>query len=307
MKKLITLYFISIIVLSGASCSSDKSKSHTKTKFKEVVTESYQLFQPIENINVVLILFGGFSESAEDIRREFDILKTAKNNHVAVIFLNYHKRLWLEESDQKQLANQLRQIFSENNLPQDRIFIGGFSIGGNIALLLSDYLHSLANNKVKLKGVFVIDSPVDLAELYEGAEKNVKRNFSEVSVQEGSWLLKVIGKKMGNPKKNISEFEKYSPYTLRTANINNLKALKNTRIRLYTEPDTLWWKRERQADYEQLNAYSIKQLSEQLKEAGFVDVQCIQTKDKGYRSNGERHPHSWSIVDTEQLLSWMLE
>lgn len=307
MKKLITLYFISIIVLSGASCISDKSKNHTKTKFKEIVTESYQLFQPTENINAVLILFGGFSESVEDIRREFDILKTAKNNDVAVIFLNYHKRLWLEESDQKQLANQLRQIFSENNLPQDRIFIGGFSIGGNIALLLSDYLHSLANNKVKLKGVFVIDSPVDLAELYEGAEKNVKRNFSEVSVQEGSWLLKVIGKKMGNPKKNISEFEKYSPYTLRTANINNLKALKNTRIRLYTEPDTLWWKRERQADYEQLNAYSIKQLSEQLKEAGFVDVQCIQTKDKGYRSNGERHPHSWSIVDTEQLLSWMLE
>jgi hypothetical protein len=36
----------------------------------------------------------------------------------------------------------------------------------------------------------------------------------------------------------------------KTENIANLKGLENTKIRLYTEPDTLWWKENRKEDYE---------------------------------------------------------
>lgn len=60
---------------------------------------------------------------------------------------------------------------------------------------------------------------------------------------------------------------------------------------MYTEPDTLWWKENRMAGYEK------------LKENHFTDIEYIPTKNKGYRTNGERHPHSWSIVDTMDLSS----
>ncbi len=83
--------------------------------------------------------------------------------------------------------------------------------------------------------------------------------------------------------------------------------LKNTKIRFYTEPDTLWWKKHYMSEYEEMNAYYIKKLSENLKKANFKDIEYIQTKDKEFRSNGERHPHSWSIIDRKDLIDWVLE
>ncbi len=71
--------------------------------------------------------------------------------------------------------------------------------------------------------------------------------------------------------------------------------------------NTTWWKENTNADYETLNAFHIKRLSDTLKARGFNDVQYIATSEKGYRANGDRNPHSWSIVDHEGLIKWMLE
>ena len=59
-------------------------------------------------------------------------------------------------------------------------------------------------------------------------------------------------------------------------------------------------------EYTETNAYHIKCLAEDLKIQGFTKVEYIPTKDKGYRANGDRHPHSWSIIDKEELVKWML-
>jgi hypothetical protein len=56
-----------------------------------------------------------------------------------------------------------------------------------------------------------------------------------------------------------------------------------------------------------LNAYYIEQLAIQLKaEFGDKNIELIQTKNRSYRSKGQRHPHSWSIVDEEELIRWIL-
>lgn len=59
------------------------------------------------------------------------------------------------------------------------------------------------------------------------------------------------------------------------------------------------------ADHEQMNAFYIKKLSETLIEKGYEHVEYIPTTNKGYRANGERHPHSWVIVDKKDLIKWM--
>ena len=43
------------------------------------------------------------------------------------------------------------------------------SIGGTVALTLSDYL-SKTNSPIKPNGVFVVDSPIDLYALYESSQ-----------------------------------------------------------------------------------------------------------------------------------------
>ncbi|WP_301280574.1 hypothetical protein [Tenacibaculum mesophilum] len=38
----------------------------------------------------------------------------------------------------------------------------------------------------------------------------------------------------------------------------------------------------------------------------FTILSILPTTKKGYRANGERHPHSWAIVDKNDLINWIL-
>jgi len=285
----------------------DNVEHSKKTEYEQVLTTEYELYKPNSKPNAVLVLFGGYPEVAEDIKREFRILEKAKKNEIAVVFSNYNKTLWLKGNELKVLANQLQQIFTDNKLPNDNIYFGGFSSGGDVALLIGDYFAERKKTGLMPKGIFIVDSPIDLAELYFSSEKNLQRKFSEVSIQESNWLIKELGDRFGNPNNDLSAYEEHSVFTLKTGNTHNIENLKRTKLRLYTEPDTLWWKENRMADYEQTNAYLIKKLSEQLTDSGFTNVEYIPTENRGYRANGERHPHSWAIVETDNLIGWMLD
>ena len=305
MKKLLGIILIFILAIS---CKDAKEvKELTKSTFQEIKKEDYELYKPTKKINGVLVLFGGYPEVAEDIKREFKILEIAKENSIAVIFSNYNQKLWLEENEKHQLAKRLQEVIESNKLPTDNIFIGGFSSGGVISLLISNYIIGMKQFYIDPKGVFIVDSPIDLAALYSTSEKNIKRNFSKVSVEESNWIIQTLGNTFGNPNEELKKYENKSVFTYRSNNTSNLQKLKNTKIRLYTEPDTLWWKKNRMADYEQMNAFYIKKLSERLKGQKFKNVEYIPTNNKGYRANGERHPHSWAIVDKKDLINWILK
>lgn len=306
MKKLFAISLILSVFISCTSAEKEKIVESDKTKFQEVKRPDYELSKPTKGIEAVLVLFGGYPEKAEDIKREFKILDAASEKDLAIVFMNYNQKLWLEESEKQKLAEQLQGIFEENDLPKTNIYIGGFSSGGNVALLISDFL-SRPNSEMKPEGVFVVDSPIDLVALYKSSEKNIERNYSEVAVQESNWIIETLSKQFGSPDSNISNYEKYSIYTSETNNFDNIKRLKNLKIRLYSEPDTIWWKQNRMADLDQMNAYYLERLSALLKTSGFEQTEYIATENKGYRANGERHPHSWSIVDQKGLIEWIAE
>lgn len=301
---------LAICLAFTVSCKNENFKASEKcekAEYREAIHAEYELLQPKPAAKAVLILFGGYSQTATDIKREFKIFEPARSHGIAVLYPNYNQKLWLEENEKEELAKWLKMVFENNQLSNNKIYFGGFSSGGNVALLIASYLTENAEYGLVPKGVFVVDSPVDLAELYFSAEKNVKREFSEVSVQESNWLLETLGNQFGNPHRSILKYQQHTPFTLKTDNIDNIISLKEAKIRLYTEPDTLWWKENRMADYEQTNAYHIKKLSEKLKNSGFKKAEYIPTENKGHRANGERHPHSWSIVDREGLINWVLD
>ncbi|MDO6761856.1 hypothetical protein Q4566_16740 [Tamlana sp. 2_MG-2023] len=305
MNRILVVLFILTFSFSCKNNENEKTANSVKTEYQEIIKDDYVLNKSTTNIKAVLVLFGGFPENAEDIKREFKILEIAKNNNISVLYMNYNRKLWLEKNELLQLSEKLENIFKTNQLPTDNIYIGGFSSGGTVALLISNFMTNDDSNIIP-KGVFIGDSPIDLAELYNTAEKNNERNFSNSTKEESKWLVETLDKQFGNPKNDISKYELYSVYTSKTNNIFNIKNLKNTKIRLYTEPDTLWWKTNTMAEYKEMNAYHIKKLAESLNELEFKNVEYIPTKNKGYRANGERHPHSWSIIDRKELINWML-
>lgn len=307
MNKIFEIILIITVLVSCKNIKKENTQTPSKIESQEITTDNYELSKPTENIKEVLVLFPGFPHKAEDTKREFNIIEIAKQNGIAVIYMNYNQKLWLEKDDKLKLAEQLQNILLENELPITDVYIGGYSSGGNISFLISSFLNENNNYNLKPKGVFVVDSPIDLAALYKSSEKNLERKFSEISVTESTWLIETLKNRLGNPYDDISKYQEYASYTSETNTIDNLRGLKNTKIRLYTEPDTLWWKENRMADYDQLNSYYIKKLSKDLKESGFSHVEYIPTENKGYRENGDRHPHSWSIVEKEELMKWITQ
>jgi hypothetical protein len=306
-NSILVIIFLTILI----SCKSEKKKTIHKEITKEVktatiITDDFEIIKPTENSKVVLILFGGFGEKPADIKREFQILDLAKKNQISLVLMNYSDKLWLEENDKRDLAQLLQSALEEHNLSHKDIYIGGFSSGGIVSLLISDYITGLKEFYINPKGVFIADSPIDLLALYKASEINIERNFSDVAIQESNWIINLFDKQLGNPKNGISNYEKYAVFTSTSNYTKNLSNLKNTKIRLYTEPDVNWWKANRKTNFEQTNAYYIQKLSESLKKRDFKNVAYIATKNKGYRGNGERHPHSWSIIDVENLFDWML-
>lgn len=307
MHKFLGIISILLVLPFCKNATKEKTTNPEKVEFQEITNENYELSKPTKNLKRVLILFGGFPEKPENIKREFTIQELALEKSIAVLYMNYNQKLWLEETEKQKLAELLQKIFAENKLPTNDTYVGGFSSGGNVALLMGSFLVENKGFKLAPKGVFIVDSPIDLVALYKSSEKNIARNFSEVSVRESTWMIETLGKSFGNPSDGISKYQQYAVYTSSTETIDNIKGLKNTKIRLYTEPDTLWWKENRKADYDQMNACYIKKLAASLQNAGFSQVEYIATENKGYRANGDRHPHSWSIVDKKELIKWMME
>ncbi|OIQ38290.1 MAG: hypothetical protein BM563_06625 [Bacteroidetes bacterium MedPE-SWsnd-G1] len=304
LKNIFLIGLLSFLI----SCKpNSKVKAENKTTTQTFKTENYTLQKIEENSKGLLILFGGFGENPETIEREFNILKIAQKNKISVLLMNYSQKLWLETADKTYLAQLLQGTIKEHNLNKENLYVGGFSSGGLVSVLLSDYIISMKQYHIDPKGVFLVDSPIDLLELYRTSEKNIANNFSDVSVQESNWIINTLSADMGEPKNGITAYENYAVYTHETDNAKNLSHLKNTKIRLYTEPDFKWWKEQRKAEPEQTNAFYIKALAKSLQQKGFKDVTYIATNNKGYRANGNRHPHSWSIIEKEELMHWMLQ
>ena len=63
----------------------------------------------------------------------------------------------------------------------------------------------------------------------------------------------------------------------------------------------------RHRDYYDMNCLSIAPMINLLQLQGNQNAELIMTSGKGKRLNGSRHPHSWSIMDSEQCLSWLLK
>ncbi len=270
---------------------------------KTVVADNYELHQ-VKKAEATLILYPGGGSTAKETKEEFDILTAARANNISVLLMNFNRHLWIDEAKTKELSQELEEIYSKYKLKKNDVFIGGMSIGGNVALTLSNYLHQ-EKTSIAPKGVFIVDSPLDLYALYESSIIDTKNpEFDEERLAEPKGIINYLEANFGQEEKLLKNIQEASPFTLKTRYIN-IPQLKGCKLRFYTEPDKQWWKENRQTDFEYTNAYTLRKISEILNEKQWMKFEIIETENKGYRANGERHPHSWSIVDVNDLMMWI--
>ena len=53
-----------------------------------------------------------------------------------------------------------------------------------------------------------------------------------------------------------------------------------------------------------MNVIDLAAFINELNKLGNNNAELILTQNKGYLPDGTYHPHSWSIVDNEELVKW---
>lgn len=259
-----------------------------------------------ETQKAVLILFPCFPCNKENTESEANFLKEINKNGITTILLDYNQKLFLSENEKLELSKSLNQIFDENKIEKKNIFIGGFSSGGNIAALITNYLLE-TKNEIEPKGIFIVDAPFDLEELYNGAKKDLARNANSDAVEEAEFLIEFLENRLGNPAENIENYVNHSPYLISQNSIQNISQLTKIKTRFYCEPALDWQAENRNRTYEDLNAFKLEKAYKSLIQTGNQNIEFINTENRGIRANGQRHPHSWNIVGRESLVKWILE
>lgn len=163
----------------------------TKSKAMKVVQEPEYELQIAANQKAVLILFPCFPCDRNNTKTEAKFLEGIEKHGVTTLLLSYNRKLFLTPAEQTQQAASLNRILDKNRVEKENIYIGGFSSGGNVSVVLSNYLLQ-TRNPIQPKGLFVVDSPLDLEQLYYNAQANLKINKSEETVQEARAFLRLF-------------------------------------------------------------------------------------------------------------------
>ncbi len=264
-------------------------------------TGDYNLLVPVGEQKALLILFPCFGCDAVHTRSESKIPDEAVANGVAVLLMNFNRHLLMSDVETTDLVVVIADAVRTNKLNTGNTFIGGFSSGGNVTVLLAKALLKSQKPPVHLKGVFAVDPPLDLAHLYQASQRNLARTTFPEYKGEARMIVALLDSALGNPATNTVAYEACSPLMNTRASVLPLKDLP---VRLYTEPDTTWWRENRGANYEDMNAFALERIYHGLRAVGNTKAEFNTTTNRGFQ-HGKRHPHAWSIVDETELIKWI--
>ncbi|MBP6397344.1 MAG: hypothetical protein KA340_05655 [Saprospiraceae bacterium] len=253
-----------------------------------------------------LLLMPGFGESAEKVLQQTDLpIKLAQNNILTIIptFQDGVLSLGVDSLSQLALATIIKDVVTKNKLVGQKYFAGGFSIGGSCAIQYAE------NASAKPTAVFAIDPPLDFERFYHSAKRDIRLSKEKEASQENIYMIARLEKETGGtPSTHLDRYYQLSPYSFSDTTQSAIKKLINTPLRIYTEPDVSWWLKERNADLTSMNATTCSAMINELNRLGNQKAQLMITHNKGYRKpDQKRHPHSWSIVDNDELINWLLK
>jgi|SRR5687768_8742279 len=306
MKQKIILTIWSALIFA---CASGQTVEKISFNDKNPVDDYYLLVKPVSsNIRGVLVLLPGYGELAENIFPQTKLFNVAYVNNILTIAIACGQKIYTDEAVIDRLNRGLTDIIKKYpTITKDNFVIGGFSAGGTISLRYAEYcVENPSKVPINPKGVFAVDSPVDLAGIYDYFQREIKKNYSQAGVSEANMISNIMSKEIGTPETNPKRYNELTPFNHKLENEGNEKYLKNMAVRLYEDIDVEWQLKERRRSLYDTNILNASELINRLMLMGNERAEFMTSKRPGYRSNGMRHPHSWSIVDEVEFIQWTL-
>lgn len=261
-----------------------------------------------EKKKVLLVLMDGYGGNAVNFLTETGIDEAAYKKNIVTLCIPTGPRLYADTNIVALLNKAISQTLATYNIPKTKLVMGGFSSGGTILLR---YAQMCSANPALYPAVpkmlFTCDSPVDLAGLYHSASKQLTNNFTGWWLDEARMIIDKLHSKFGEPATNKKAWQSINPFNSADTAAGNEKYLKGIAYRTYHDVDVEWQLQNRGRSLYHVNALDASELISRLQLGGHKNAQFIQSKIPGRRSNGQRHPHSWNIIDAAALMQWIEE
>lgn len=258
-------------------------------------------------VGIIIILHGG-SEDATGVMNQITLDELAVKNNFIVAFPNIQDDDFRMNISQKALDIIAKQLVDKYKVPKENIFLGGLSGGGMQTITYTERAVRDKNTYFMPKAIFALDPPLDYENMYYRCQREVERNFSEVGVNEAKLLLEEMKMNLGGtPETAKGEYVKNSMFSYHQQDGGNAKYLLTVPVMIYTEPGIEWQLKNRHRDLYDLNCADISAMINFLQLRGNKKATIVVTHDKGVRPNGMKHPHSWSIMDSNKCINWILK
>lgn len=304
------LYFLLSLLLLGTTplySQADLPYQRIVLDEADAVYGYYFAIAPAQ-IDGTLVLLPGFGQIAESVLVSTRLPEFAYQNNLLTVVYAGGQRLTADSLVQGHLNSVLQDVQERFAVPMDRLVIGGFSSGGNVALRYTQLCYQYPDLfPLQPIGVFMGDSPVDLYHLWAMQEQNMEPGNATVSIEEAKLLQSSLQTAYGStPAENPAIYRDLSPFSLDERFGNNEQWLKDVAVRTYHDIDINWRIKERGQSVFYRNYVPSSELIYRLQKMGNERAEFVQTYQTGYRLNGQRHPHSWSIIDAEECVQWIL-
>ncbi|PCH76423.1 MAG: hypothetical protein COB98_06325 [Flavobacteriaceae bacterium] len=255
-----------------------------------------------------VVVFPSGGETVQDLLKQIEIPHLAYDNNILTIIPSINWGTENRTVEIEILDEIFKEIVTKYKVPKENFVLGGLSNGGMISLTYAEISKKEKDSTFLVpKGVFGLDVPLDKAHMFEYCVREINRNFSEVGVNEARWIMNNYNQTYGgSPKEFPEQYIEASIYSNGVENGGNAQYLKDIPIRMYTDLDAEWLINQRRRDLYDWNGTDIVAMINDLKLMGNQDANVIITMGKGVRLDGRRHPHSWSIMDNQDCMNWIL-
>lgn len=318
MKSIIAVsrLFIFILLLPIYSCTVQGQESNFGIEKKVVdsldADYGYYLAVPPKSkeIKGAIVLLPGFGQKAEDVFRDSKLHQFAYENALLTIAFSTRMRMFADTLMQTKMSKMLSHVKTTYKVKEDAFVFGGFSAGGNIVLRYVELCKQFPDQyPVNPVAVFLADAPVDIMHSWNMMQALKKAGNSQMAINEANWVEKMYQQQyQTTPTENPTFFTSFSPFSLdQAASSGHEVYLKEVAVRAYHDVDITWRLNNRNQSVQHSNFLVTSELINRLLLLGNKKAEFMQSYQTGYRANGDRHPHSWSIIDEAECVEWVLK
>ncbi|MEP4534404.1 MAG: hypothetical protein ABJ004_15035 [Cyclobacteriaceae bacterium] len=298
------LFLLSILI---TNIKGVRAQNHIRHNYGSSENQYYLALEPkSKEIKGALVLLPGFGQLPETIFSESKIPNVAYAHDILTIEIAGGPKLYADDAVVEDINEAMKHVMETYDLSPSQFVIGGFSAGGTLALRYTEYAYEKERiTTIRPQGVFTVDSPVDLFEIWEYFERELEKGFSEVGRSEAQYVSDLMTKEIGTPKEHKATYDRLTPFSVNMKESGNEQYLKDIGVRVYHDIDVMWQLQNRRRSLFDSNALPASELINRLMLMGNDKAEFMQAKQPGVRSSGMRHTHSWSIVDETELVLWV--